>query len=351
MSTTEEVLKNLEDNIEKARKAREILATKQEARKKILFSNKRFPPDQEWKLKKLKDVTEEGDKKLKLYQEFFDKLQRGTPEQPGESQTSQDDTSEVSKEMNESLINDEVEKEPSVESDVLEDVSDLLASDSELENKDSRYYCSNCPASFERDDKMLFHQEECLRAGRRETSPAAAVKVVANQCPKCLTVINKKGRLIRHSRLCKGKKSAPTTPTPPEGRTEKKLSITNIDEAVVDNVRDAASLEERESKHGPDTPSSAQSHVPSQPPDEATRRGRGRPKKPPVDVSNVLGQITPTVNLKRVSSTSLRSSASSSSNPTSDSTTTSSQNSDESSENSGVNSRPKRSRKTVDKDL
>merc|ERR1712208_150221 len=83
----------------------------------------------------------------------------------------------------------------------------------------------------------------------------------------------------------------------------------------------------------------------SQPPDEATRRGRGRPKKPPVDVSNVLGQITPTVNLKRVSSTSLRSSASSSSNPTSDSTTTSSQNSDESSENSGVNSRPKRSRK------
>ena len=32
---------------------------------------------------------------------------------------------------------------------------------------------------------------------------------------------------------------------------EKKLSMTNIDEAVVDNVRDAASLEERESKHGP----------------------------------------------------------------------------------------------------
>ena len=77
------------------------------------------------------------------------------------------------------------------------------------------------------------------------------MKVVANQCPKCLTVINKKGRLIRHSRLCKGKKSAPTTPTPPEGRTEKKLSITNIDEAVVDNVRDAASLEEQEFKHGP----------------------------------------------------------------------------------------------------
>ena len=173
MSTTEIFLKNLEDQIEKAREAREILATKQEARKKILFSNKRFPPDQEWKLKKLKDVTEEGDKKLKLYQEFFDKLQRGTPEQPGESQTSQDDTSEVSKEMNESLINDEVEKEPSVESDVLEDVSDLLASDSVLENKDSRYYCSNCPASFERDDKMLFHQEECLRAGSSKTNEVA----------------------------------------------------------------------------------------------------------------------------------------------------------------------------------
>ena len=115
-------MKELENLIEKTRKAREILATKQEARKKILFSNKRFPPDQEWKLKKLKDVTEEGDKKLKLYQEFFDKLQRGTPEQPGESQTSQDDTSEVSKEMNESLINDEVEKEPSVESDVSEEL-------------------------------------------------------------------------------------------------------------------------------------------------------------------------------------------------------------------------------------
>ena len=60
-----------------------------------------------------------------------------------------------------------------MESDVLEDVSDLLASDSELENKDSRYYCSNCPASFERDDKMLFHQEECLRAGSSKTNEVA----------------------------------------------------------------------------------------------------------------------------------------------------------------------------------
>ena len=73
-------MKNLEDQIEKAREAREILATKQEARKKILFSNKRIPPDQEWKLKKLKKLTEEGDKKLKLYKEFFDKIQRGAQE-------------------------------------------------------------------------------------------------------------------------------------------------------------------------------------------------------------------------------------------------------------------------------
>merc|ERR1712066_33807 len=159
-----------------------------------------------------------------------------------------------------------------------------------------------------------------------------------------------KGKLIRHSRLCKGKKSAPSTPTPPELKSEKKLCITNIDEAIIENVIDATNLEDRESKNGMDTPST-ESPVPSEPSDEGVKRGRGRPKKPTVDVSNVLDRIPPTVNLKRVSSTSLRSSASSSSTPTSESNPTSTQNSDESSENSGVNSRPKRSRKTVDKDL
>merc|ERR1712066_39343 len=146
-----------------------------------------------------------------------------------------------------------------------------------------------------------------------------------------------KGKLIRHSRLCKGKKSAPSTPTPPELKSEKKLCITNIDEAIIENVIDATNLEDRESKNGMDTPST-ESPVPSEPSDEGVKRGRGRPKKPTVDVSNVLDRIPPTVNLKRVSSTSLRSSAST---PTSESNPTSTQNSDESSENSGVNSRPK----------
>ena len=96
---TEEVLKELENLIEKTRKAREMLATKQKARKKILFSNKRIPPGQEWKLKKLKKLTEEGDKKLKLYEEFFDKIQRGAQEQPRECQTSQNDTSSKTNEV------------------------------------------------------------------------------------------------------------------------------------------------------------------------------------------------------------------------------------------------------------
>merc|ERR1712241_395169 len=129
-----------------------------------------------------------------------------------------------------------------------------------------------------------------------------------------------------------------------------RLTITNIDEAVVENVIDATNLEERECKNGTDTPStpSTESPVPSEPSDELLKRGRGRPKKAVVDVSNILDKIPPTVNLKRVSSTSLRSSASSSSTPTSEGTSTN-PNSDESSENSGVNSRPKRSRKAVDK--
>ena len=99
---TEEVLKKLENMIEKTRKAREMLATKQKARKKILFSNKRIPPNQEWKLKKLKKLTEEGDKKLKLYKEFFDKIQRGAQEQP-RGQTSQDDTSSKTNEVADNL--------------------------------------------------------------------------------------------------------------------------------------------------------------------------------------------------------------------------------------------------------
>ena len=85
-----EYLNTLETIIEKHREIKEKLAAKQEERKRylLLLSTKRIPPGQEWKLKKLKDATEEGDKKLKIYQEFFDKLQRGTQEQPRE--TSQD---------------------------------------------------------------------------------------------------------------------------------------------------------------------------------------------------------------------------------------------------------------------
>ena len=268
---------------------------------------------------------------------------------------------EISKEITESLLDAVLE----TKNDVAVDVAELIASDTELDSKESKYYCSNCSATFDRDDKMLFHQEECIKAGSKagaktDVKTAENTKkektAVSNQCPKCLIIINKKAKLIRHARMCKGKKSsapgtpsAPTPPATPELRSEKKVTITNIDEAVVENVIDATSLEDRESKNGADTPST-ESPVPSELSDEGTRRSRGRPKKPVVDVSNILDKIPPTVNLKRVSSTSLRSSASSSCAPTSESTTN--QNSEESSENSsGVNSRPKRSRKAVDKDL
>ena len=92
-----EYLNTLETIIEKHREIKEKLAAKQEERKRylLLLSTKRIRPGQEWKLKKLKDATEEGDKKLKIYQEFFDKLQRGTQEQPRE--TSQDITITLSK--------------------------------------------------------------------------------------------------------------------------------------------------------------------------------------------------------------------------------------------------------------
>merc|ERR1712183_1020677 len=134
-------------------------------------------------------------------------------------------------------------------------------------------------------------------------------------------------------RSAPGTPNAPTPPATPELRSEKRVTITNIDEAVVENVIDATSLEDRDCKNGTDTPST-ESPVPSEPSDEGLRRGRGRPKKAVVDVSNILDRIPPTVNLKRVSSTSLRSSASSSYNLTSESTTTTNQNSDEISENS-----------------
>ena len=285
---------------------------------------------------------------------------------PGQDRTAErkrEVQDEISKEITESLL------DAVLGSDTAVDVAELITSDTELDSKDSTYYCSNCPATFDRDDKMLFHQEECIKAGvqtdvktadkiKKESQPSSGKTAVSNQCPKCLIIINKKAKLVRHSRMCKGKKSsspgtpcAPTPPATPELRSDKKVTITNIDEAVVENVIDATSLEERESKNGADTPST-ESPVPSEPSDEGMRRGRGRPKKAVVDVSNILDKIPPTVHLKRVSSTSLRSSASSSSTPTSDgNTTTTNQNSDESSENSGVNSRPKRSRKAVDKDL
>ena len=94
-----------------------------------------------------------------------------------------------------------------------------------------------------------------------------------------------------------------------------------------------------ELKNGEDSVSSV-----SESSDETPKRKAGRPKKPMVDVNNILDKMPPQSSPypKRSSSTSLRSSTST---PTSD---TSKTNSSETEESSG---RPKRSRKTVDKDL
>merc|ERR1712003_372867 len=94
-----------------------------------------------------------------------------------------------------------------------------------------------------------------------------------------------------------------------------------------------------ELKNGDDSISSV-----SESSDETPKRKAGRPKKPMVDVNNILDKIPPQPSPypKRSSSTPLRSSTST---PTSE---TSKTNSSETEESSG---RPKRSRKTVDKDL
>ena len=74
---------------------------------------------------------------------------------------------------------------------------------------------------------------------------------------------------------------------------------------------------------------------------EETPKRRGRPKKPMVDVNNIMENLPASANyLKRSSSTSLRSS-SSSAQPQPIETETAQE----------TNGRPKRTRKAVDKDL
>ena len=173
-------------------------------------------------------------------------------------------------------------------------------------------------------------------------------KVKENQCPKCLITINKLIKLKKHSRLCKGKKM--TQQKPVNVKTESSspekhfVTIKNIDENAVDNVKDTKDCcdtkEVEEIKHEEEIEdsSSLDSNTDSNNAEETPRR-RGRPKKPMVDVNNIMENLPPSANYLK------RSSRSSSSLLTPD---PASETQEAETETGG---RPKRTRKAVDKDL
>ena len=167
--------------------------------------------------------------------------------------------------------------------------------------------------------------------------------VKENQCPKCLITINKILKLKKHSRLCKGKKMSQLKPVNVKLETsspEKHIvTITNIDENAVDNVKDTKEVEEIKNEEIEDSSSlDSNSNTDSINAEETPRR-RGRPKKPMVDVNNIMENLPPSANYLK------RSSRSSSSLLTPDPAT---ETQEAETESSG---RPKRTRKAVDKDL
>ena len=162
-----------------------------------------------------------------------------------------------------------------------------------------------------------------------------------NQCPKCYIIIKRPIKLKKHSRFCKGKSMK--NGISKDIKIEKpQIAITNVDENTIEDVVDSKKLDEV--KNGDLSPKT-ESPVPDSN-EETPKRRTGRPKKPMVDVNNIMEKLPSNAShLKRSSSTSLRSS---SSTPNSETVNSQSSESSETKESSG---RPKRSRKTVDKDL
>merc|ERR1711994_146058 len=145
-----------------------------------------------------------------------------------------------------------------------------------------------------------------------------------NQCPKCMIVINRAVKLKKHARLCKGKSDSAVI-------SKQLVKLKNIDESTIADVQDANDVDEL--KNGEDSVNSSilESNI------VEAKKKPGRPKKPMVDVNNIMEKLPSSAShLKRTSR-----SSSSSLTPTKDAETVNQ-------ENSG---RPKRARKAVDKDL
>ena len=217
-----EYLNTLETIIEKHREIKEKLAAKQEERKRylLLLSTKRIPPGQEWKLKKLKDATEEGDKKLKIYQEFFDKLQRGTQEQPRESQTSQDTLGKTRKaadnpqrkRTNEVVAASDadagvefVEKVTPKKTKVFEAMEvEVLKKEQHEEEQVEHLMCKFCHSAPERKER-LYTTAAALKAHVEGEHEGSLGKELSRQCPVCPYSATRPSRVMEHIRAMHSK--------------------------------------------------------------------------------------------------------------------------------------------------
>ena len=200
--------------------------------------------------------------------------------------------------------------------------------------------------------------EETVKETKESEPKISSPSVRRNQCSKCLIIINKPVKLRKHSRLCKGKGNKnqllpndrldKSRTEKHEGKIEEngnnsakteENSVIHCNNGEVEE-REIKSVKVEELNNGEDSVSSV-----TESSDETPKRKAGRPKKPMVDVNNILDKMPQTSPYpKRSSSTSLRSSTTTPT-PTSE---PSKPNNSETEESSG---RPKRSRKTVDKDL
>ena len=179
---------------------------------------------------------------------------------------------------------------------------------------------------------MMNHENE-----NKEILTPLNTDIKDNQCPKCMIVINRAVKLKKHARLCKGKSSKVVHAKSVEDKVDSAVigkqlvKLKNIDESTISDVQDANGVDEL--KNGDDSINSSvlESNI------VEAKKKPGRPKKPMVDVNNIMEKLPSSAShLKRTSR-----SSSSSLTPTKDAEAINQ-------ENSG---RPKRARKAVDKDL
>jgi len=164
--------------------------------------------------------------------------------------------------------------------------------------REERYRCNNCTQQFRKEEKMLQHVAKC--SGELSEMKDDEEKAIEDIEPIEITKLSEDSLNDKKTQIL-----------------EKNVAITVINEENVDHLRDAKTIGDKVEKEGnDDVPDKVEEPIVETPTEAPTtpKKGRGRPKKI-LEISKILEQVPPSpppsTLPKRASSTSRRTSSSS----------------------------------------